>query len=624
MLETINGISYIVENGAINIDESTIDIFKNGDHVVKNWSPKESLPSFNSLRQLYFDIETTGLDPQSHQIKLIGMINRLGEILILEGSEIEMLTEFFEILKTRSPQILAPFNGFTFDLDFIYIRSLKLGLDCPIIPNKFVINPTAQVFGKPVEYLEYKFKPGFLENDCAIIDLYHQALSWDFVARKLTKYTLKSIPVEIGLRKADDRIELTYKQMLEIYDSGDLTLLKQYLEDDLKDTKALGDFLIPAIYYQKSFLPHWKLQTLARANSGGKWDDILRQTYLENGFDLSEDLPDDPLRFLGGYTEAAKPGLFLNCCKVDVASLYPSIMLKYSVTSHKDSEGYLLDILSYMRTARLEAKKKAKTGDKDADQFQGALKVMINSAYGFLGARDKTFNDFLAAALVTAYGRVIVKYMKKVIQDHGGNVIEVDTDGLIYNPAKDSLLNTKEIYEKLCEAMPEGIEVEYEWSDKAVFIPPSGDGEGLKKNYLIFSTQNQKVTSVKRAGKFRKRDLCVLEKDFQVDLITTYLERGKIHAKAFYLDIVKQLREHKYPVEKLRINRKARKNEKDVFARNLVDSDGKASYYFVDEILQMKTKIKHVHTKSNTGEYSSSFYVDMVKTLYVELKDHLI
>lgn len=66
-----------------------------------------------------------------------------------------------------------------------------------------------------------------------------------------------------------------------------------------------------------------------------------------------------------------------------------------------------LSILDYLTRERLRLKELGKAGDLAAKQAEAALKVLINSLFGFYGTSGVGFNDMEAAALVTAYVRRI-------------------------------------------------------------------------------------------------------------------------------------------------------------------------------------------------------------------------
>lgn len=109
---------------------------------------------------------------------------------------------------------------------------------------------------------------------------------------------------------------------------------------------------------------------------------------------------DHPVHYGGGNVECITPGLHRNVAKIDISSLYPSIMLRFGICSRKDPEHQFLGVMQYMTQERLRLKQLAKGGNIQAHHEQNALKILINGSYGFLGTGGYTFNDYEAAAMV--------------------------------------------------------------------------------------------------------------------------------------------------------------------------------------------------------------------------------
>lgn len=565
------------------------------------------------------------LHPDRAKIILIGLMNERGESFIidcLERGEANGIRLLYEILDQKKPVFLAHFNGFNFDLPFIHKRGQDLGLS-----SKFWVSPrdtvfrTAQMFGKPVEYRSFWINHGAT----AIIDLYHQALAWDYVNRKLTGFSLKEIPIQLGLRK-EKRLILSHHEMRRIVESGDLTELKEYLIYDLEDSKLLGDLLLPDIYYQKRLLPDWNLQSISTAGMGSKWNDILMKIYQQEKRSVR---PDEVCNYEGGLV-VSKAGLYQNVSKIDVASMYPSIMLMYHVHSRKDTSKYILGVLKYLKAERLRLKEIASRNPGTpegtlARQMQGALKVMINSSYGSLGTAGKEYNDYHAAALVTAYGRKILMEMMVALVEAGGAIITADTDGVFYTCGsfEKNIIAWQYCQSKMPGNEHEKITLEYELEAAALYIPPvtsskehDEDNDGLRKNYIII----KKDGSLKMNGKFRKRDKCELEKSFTPGLIQAYLEGRH---QDYCLGIIQQLMLKIYPVGNLVITRKIKVNERRLIELGIGSPNEVVSIYkakdkklFGKKGQQLK-KVE-IHWTDDPAFIDWDYYIEMVNSQYEE------
>lgn len=653
-------------NGVIEIDENQLDLFDYYNEQIPEWKPpKGELPSYNTLKQVHLDIETTGLDPNVDRTILIGLMNESGRAIIIDAYDDERmaLIKLFNILEKKKPDILNVFKGFEFDLPFIIRRCEILGISHPFwlqknpdgTPSIKIFN-TAQKNSLPAMYqpiwLTYRDKYSNQKHQCAIIDSYHQVLCWDFVKRKLTEHNLKAAPRQLGLRKVD-RIELSYPQMLECIEKRDFDLLRSYLLDDLKDTKLLGDFLIPAIYYQKMFLDDWNLQSLSASGNGSKWNSILKKEYPNSNVKTSE-----KKKFKGGLTLGLGGLYHGEISKFDVASLYPSVMLLFGVCSRKDVKKMQLQILNYQRTERLILKDIAETtGDKEADQMQGCMKAFLNSGYGGLGTTGIEFNDYSMAAMVTAYARGILRLMFRLSTEFGGRVIQIDTDAVCVHH---EIGKAGELLNYLNERMPQNLNfkivLDNEWTAKAFFVPPSDkqnydvtlvserdEGHvvsGLRKNYiivmkekLVFDKKNgeykvkYKEGELKYNGRYRKRDRYELEKTFQPNLIQIFSNEGEYPARVYYRDIRKQLVAKTYPVSKLLITKKIGKGEKKKIDAGLGKAHdeikiyhSREERYFTKRTGAVLKNFTPVWTK-DPEEISWEFYIDVLDKQFHEVFD---
>eukprot|EP01102_Stenamoeba_stenopodia_P015985 TRINITY_DN5528_c0_g1_i1.p1 TRINITY_DN5528_c0_g1~~TRINITY_DN5528_c0_g1_i1.p1 ORF type:complete len:618 (+),score=144.96 TRINITY_DN5528_c0_g1_i1:159-1856(+) len=184
----------------------------------------------------------------------------------------------------------------------------------------------------------------------------------------------------------------------------------------------------------------------------------------------------------GAYVIQPKPGFYEQpIATLDFTSLYPSIMMAhnlcyttllrrsdaqtmspemYEVTPAGDyfirstvKKGVLPRILENLIAARQKAKddlKNEKDPQKRAvlDGRQLALKITANSVYGFTGATVGQLPCFEISASVTAYGREMIEYTKKLVEEkytiangysHDVVVLYGDTDSVMVKFGVDSV-----------------------------------------------------------------------------------------------------------------------------------------------------------------------------------------
>lgn len=618
----------IVKDGKIEIDHNKLDIFALTDEDFSGWQPDPAaaVKPYEDVIIGELDIETTGLDADTDQIIMIGIWihgSGINEILIVKPTvylnpldnskfvaadyEQLLIRNLAAICDTYKVQILTAHNGYEFDYKFILKRCQLLE-----IPSNFYIDDfltvlrNTSVNGSPLEF----YQPKHLH--ITLVDTYNLAHQDDFVTRKLNSFSLKSIPLEWKLRTTD-RVELSNDEIQECWRIKDLATIEAYLIDDLKDLRLLSDKLLPNYYYQQELLPGLDLQSILNWGNGTKWNWLQRKYYGKN-----HAVADDKLLFEGSYTNGYS-GLFRDVCKVDVSSLYPFIMLAYGITSRKDTKKLLLKILYFLRADRLKWKTIAnETGDKVARGKEGYMKIMINSGYGGLATMFKEFNDYVAAASVTAYGRAIAHFLEDELTALGATIVEVDTDGIIY--CSTSQTQNKEIYNELVNRLPGNMDLEYEWEYKAIWIPKSSkEGEdGQKKNYIMFAEDGK----WKAKGRFVKRDRSVLERTLQGELINQYLSSPSA-ARAYLSDIRKRIAIGSYPVKNLQLHRLVKRTEVKMPALGFKAGIKHTFWYHQSGVKKTKKSCKPIYDATNKEKYSSVYYLEVIDELLAELPDEV-
>ena len=557
------------------------------------WAPTTSVKPYEQLTKLYLDIETTGLDPTVDRVLMVGLMSETGvKTIITDPDERVILTKTIDYLKANKPDCLIGHNLINFDLPFISTRSRINKISHPFTTAlKTTRITSSSVNGQPIEFTPVYWK------GTDILDTYQQIAIWDKAAAKLSSYGLKNSVIALGLRE-DRRLELSVERIRECWDNGDLATIQDYLEFDLDDTQLLANFLLPVVYYQTNYVPSLNFQTMAIASPALKAQKIHQQ--LLPGIEPDAD---GKSGFDGGTVELLLPGLHHNVAKIDVSSLYPSIMLRYGICSRKDKQNLFLGVLDYMRAERLRLKALSKSGDRSASFQEKSLKVLINGSYGFFGTGYYSFNDYEAAALVTAYGRKILDLMVSVVESCGGLTIEIDTDGIFF-----SHTDPETVSKAVADALPDGIEIELEMKHYGLFAPKA-------KSYVMVSPEGK--TSVK--GLFRKRNRYPLQNEFPIEFIKLYFTKGLDAAEAYYQEVRSMLSSSDIPVEDLTITRKISISEKNLVELGIGEPGDTVSYWYkrFDRYHSKTGKpLKPMPVQTNSGEYWADYYVGELDEVY--------
>lgn len=405
-------------------------VWRNED-TFKIWNKEEALMvkdgytffrdmRLNELAILSFDIETTGLDGYAIDAKVLlistSFRNHTG---VIENklfshdeyeSEGEMLVAFCEYVKEKDPSVVLGHNIFTYDFPYLQARaeicgvSLELGRDGSPIrfdsrESKFRLDGSRDLFYKKAHIYGRE-----------ITDTYFLSVSFD-VSKSFESYGLKPLIKQLGYEKEGRQyydagsIRDNYKDPIE------WKKIKAYAEADAEDPIKLFDMMAPLYFNMCPMIPKPFTEILLSA-SGSKINGLMLRAYLQDKHSLPK--ASEVHKFKGAISFGIA-GIYKNAFKIDLSSLYPSIIINYSVyDSDKDPKGYLLSLVKTFRSNRLELKKKAaETGDSYWQQMDTTTKGLLNSFYGFLSAQGLAFNSPECAEFITAKGREILAYTIK-------------------------------------------------------------------------------------------------------------------------------------------------------------------------------------------------------------------
>ena len=210
----------------------------------------------------------------------------------------------------------------------------------------------------------------------------------------------------------------------------------------------------------------------------------------------------------GGHVLDSRPGLYRNVALLDFKSLYPSIIRTFRIDPLGLAEpgedpvagfagawyaregGILPELIAALWARRDEAKR---TGDQP---FQQAVKILMNSFYGVLGARGCRFFDPRLASSITMRGHEIIRRSKAFIEGRGFEVIYGDTDSLfvLLGERPDAREVASDLAEKLNgwwrerlaeeHRLESRLEIEFESLFERFLMPTvRGTATGTKKRY---------------------------------------------------------------------------------------------------------------------------------------------
>jgi DNA polymerase I len=494
--------------------------------------------TYDSLHRLQFDLETTALDPHRGRIFMVAIRDNRGLATTLDAprpeDETRLIRDLCALIRERDPDVIENHNLFGFDLSFLEQRAAVLGVSLmlgrqggPMVLERreetLAIGPQA------------RRRTRYSVAGRELIDTLDAVRRHDFVVRDMPSYSLKDVARYFGMASAD-RVYLEGAAIFDTY-RRDPELVRRYALDDVDEVDGLSRRLLGAPFALASMAPR-RYERLASAGPAmGVLEPILVRAYLRAGAALprQESGQDgEPGLHEGGAAYLLAEGVAEHVVKADVASLYPSLMRTFQIGPACDRLGVLLSILGRLTDLRLAHKEAARTaipGSVEANLHnatQAAMKILINAAYGYMGAGSMAlFADSRAAGEVTRRGREILTQVLDALRQRGVALIEADTDGVYFAvPADWTEEQERRLVAEIGAELPAGIRLEYEGRYRAMFSHEV-------KNYALLTYNGQLVVHgvalrSSRAEPFgerflRKALLCTMTNDVP-GLRVAYLE----------------------------------------------------------------------------------------------------
>lgn len=431
--------------------------------------------AFTQLRRLQFDLETTGLDPASDRVFLIAVHTPERGVDLLEArgltddAERALLIEFVACIARHDPDVLENHNLHGFDLPFLQRRAQRLGV--PLVLGRLDGVPLqeraamrgARSARDPQRRIRY-VAPG---REC--IDTLDAVRRYDFASRELPGHGLKAVARHFGLAGPErelipgDRIHAVYQT--------DPARVKRYASADVTEVEGLARLLGGAAFALARMAPR-RYERLADAGPAtGVIDPLLVRAYVRAGEALPAYAEGDGTVHSGAALLLFTAGVAHRVVKVDVASLYPSLMRSFGIGPKRDHLQALLFLVDRLVEQRLAAKERGKAAPAGSDArhendaLSAAMKLVVNSAYGYMAAGEglTRFADVHAANEVTRRGRATLMQMCRALAERGVDLLEADTDGIYFAvPAAWSEGDERRVVSEVAAMLPPLVKLEFE------------------------------------------------------------------------------------------------------------------------------------------------------------------
>ena len=460
----------------------------------------KGIEDYADVYRFVFDIETTGLDPETCNIILIGVKDNRGLQETIpafgEDGEKKCIERFFNLIRELKPTIVAGYNSAFFDFPFILKRAEILGVDVQGLTK--ILTGTGMKEKKGILKLANEMED-YVQHviwGFNIIDIAHSVRRAQAINSEIKSWGLKYITTYLEKEKPN-RVYVKGNKISEIYlqnesyyvnpktggykqigEPGTQDLLtrfpgkfeiwtgrkivEQYLDDDLYETMIVDDSFSQSTFLLSKLIPT-TYERIATMGTATLWKIIMLAWSYEHN--LAIPAKDIKRPFTGGLSRLLNVGFAKNIVKFDYSSLYPSIQLVYDVFPECDVMGVQKSMLKYFRNIRIKYKHLAgelKDSDPVAsemyDRKQLPIKIFINAYFGSLSAPHVfPWGEMDSGETITCIGRQCLRMMIMFYMRKGYKPLVMDTDGVNFE-TPESAADAVYIGKGLNELVKEGKE----------------------------------------------------------------------------------------------------------------------------------------------------------------------
>ncbi len=364
-------------------------------------------------------------------------------------NEYDLLNQFAAIIRDYNPDIIAGYNSNEFDFPYLQERAKQLQIDFRVgrdgsswYIKKVVNRSDVSITGRVVVDLLPIIRSSF----------------------SLKQYTLRNVAAELLQMEKHD----VNPQEIEVLwaEEGNGEGLRRFISYSRRDAvlalRLLLQLRLMDKYIALSRASGSLLQDIVNGGQSGMVENLLLRRFRETSrvvppkpdSDLSDERYVENEELKGGAVLVPEKGLVEDVVILDYKSLYPTIMMAHNLcystvvladspgpdhiitapsggrfVSPEVSPGIMPRVLRELLDQRTETKRLMKMAGEEERRFldakQYALKILLNSFYGYSGyARARLYSLALANA-VTSFGRENILRTKRII-DEIGSVYVID------------------------------------------------------------------------------------------------------------------------------------------------------------------------------------------------------
>jgi len=503
-----------------------------------------------------------------------------GEGGIRVKNEYELLKKLDELIKEIDPDVIVGYNSHSFDLNYLYERAKHLNFVFTFgWDGKGIIMSKKREEGKrfKISGIQHVDLFIFISNILSG-QLKSEVLSLDSVAKEI-----------LGIGKE----EITLEEVRNAVDSKEYSKIISYNRRDVELTYKLYK------YFEHLLIELSKITGQTLYETSLSTYGVLVENYLiKRSREFNEIIPNKPKQeemmersrksYAGALVLEPEPGFYKNIAVFDFRSLYPSIIMAYNISPDtlrceheeckkdqiiietsegkypvwfcKKKEGFIPTILKQIFEERVKLKKELKSIDKNSKEYkildakQYALKILLNSTYGYLGFPISRWYCLDCAAAVTAYGRTYIMKVVEFLKGKGYKVIYGDTDSVFV------LLNSKEdirVLDEINNMLPKPLELELEdFYLSGIFVERKGELRGAKKKYALLTEDGH----IKLRGfEAVRRDWSEIAKFVQEKVLELALKGNKEGIIDFLRKVIDDIKNRRLPLSMFIIREQLRK-----------------------------------------------------------------